>query len=133
MRSSSPLAVAVVGVLVSVLLLGGCASDAGEVVRAPASVSATSVQPRESSPDTTASMTTAPMTLASWPASDIGRYERVTLKGVQSGNLTQLLTQNPALAHESSPTWLIENRPPPRVHLLVMSSNTDPQSYPQAL
>jgi hypothetical protein len=49
-----------------------------------------------------------------------------------NGNLTQLLTQYPTLAQESSPTWLIENRPPPRVHLLVMSSNTDPQSYPQS-
>jgi hypothetical protein len=50
-----------------------------------------------------------------------------------TGNLTQLLTQYPTLAHQSSPTWLIENRPPPRVLLLVMSSDTDPQSYPQAL
>ena len=49
-----------------------------------------------------------------------------------TGNLGQLLKQYPALAHESSPTWLIENRPPPSVHLLVMSSDTDPQSYPQA-
>ena len=49
-----------------------------------------------------------------------------------TGNLTQLLKTYPTLAHESSPTWLIEHRPPARVHLLVMSSNTDPQSYPQA-
>jgi enterochelin esterase-like enzyme len=49
-----------------------------------------------------------------------------------TGNLGQLLKQYPTLAHESSPTWLIEHRPPARVHLLVMSSNTDPQSYPQA-
>jgi hypothetical protein len=49
-----------------------------------------------------------------------------------NGNLAQLLAQYPTLAQESSPTWLIENRPPPRVHLLVMSSNTDPQSYPQS-
>ena len=40
MRSSSPLAVALVGALVSVLLLGGCARDAGEVVRSgPAAAS----------------------------------------------------------------------------------------------
>lgn len=50
-----------------------------------------------------------------------------------TGNLGQLLKKYPTLAHESSPTWLLENRPPARVHLLVMSSNTDPQSYPQAL
>jgi enterochelin esterase-like enzyme len=49
-----------------------------------------------------------------------------------TGNLGQLLRTNPTLAHESSPTWLVEHRPPARVHLLVMSSNTDPQSYPQA-
>jgi hypothetical protein len=49
-----------------------------------------------------------------------------------TGNLAQLLAQYPTLAHESSPTWLIENLPPPRVHLLVMSSDTDPQSYPQS-
>ena len=50
-----------------------------------------------------------------------------------TGNLGQLLKQHPALAHESSPTWLIENRPPRSVHLLVMTSHQDPQSYPQAL
>jgi len=48
-----------------------------------------------------------------------------------TGNLGQLLKRYPTLAQESSPTWLIEHRPPARVHLLVMSSNTDPQSYPQ--
>jgi len=50
-----------------------------------------------------------------------------------TGNLGQLLKKYPTLAHESSPTWLTEHRPPPRVHLLVMSSDNDPQSYPQAL
>jgi predicted esterase len=50
-----------------------------------------------------------------------------------TGNLGQFLNQYPALAHQNSPTWLIENRPPARVHLLVMSSDRDPQSYPQAL
>jgi enterochelin esterase-like enzyme len=50
-----------------------------------------------------------------------------------TGNLRQLLKTYPTLAHESSPTWLIEHRPPPRVHLLVMSSNKDPYSYPQAV
>jgi pimeloyl-ACP methyl ester carboxylesterase len=50
-----------------------------------------------------------------------------------TGNLSRLLTQYPALARESSPTWLVENRPPRSVHLLVSSSSMDPQSYPQAL
>jgi len=50
-----------------------------------------------------------------------------------TGNLGQLLKQYPTLAQQSSPTWLIEHRPPPRVHLLVVDSNTDPTSYPQAL
>ena len=49
-----------------------------------------------------------------------------------TGNLTQLLKASPTLYHQTSPMWLVENRPPARVHLLVMSSNTDPQSYPQA-
>jgi len=52
--------------------------------------------------------------------------------GPSNGNLGQLLKKYPVLAHESSPTWLIEHHPPSRVHLLVMSSDTDPQSYPQA-
>jgi dienelactone hydrolase len=50
-----------------------------------------------------------------------------------TGNLGQLLKQYPTLAYDSSPTWLIEHQPPPSVHLLVVGSNTDPQSYPQAL
>ena len=50
-----------------------------------------------------------------------------------TGNLSQLLKASPTLAHQSSPTWLVENRPPARVQLLVMSSNTDPQSYPGAI
>jgi enterochelin esterase-like enzyme len=50
-----------------------------------------------------------------------------------TGNLSQLLRRYPALARESSPAWLVENRPPPSVHLLVSSSTMDPQSYPQAL
>ena len=41
------------------------------------------------------------------------------------------MKQYPAMVKEYSPTWLLQHRPPPRVHLLVMSSNTDPQSYPQ--
>ena len=52
---------------------------------------------------------------------------------VNTGNLAQFLNQYPTLAHQSSPTWLVENKPPARVHLLVMSSDADPQSYPQAL
>jgi enterochelin esterase-like enzyme len=46
-----------------------------------------------------------------------------------TGNLAALLKAYPAFARASNPTWLLENRPPSRVHLLVMSSNTDPQSY----
>ena len=46
-----------------------------------------------------------------------------------TGNLAQLLKAYPTFAQESSPTWLLAHRPPTRVHLLVMSSNTDPQSY----
>ncbi len=49
-----------------------------------------------------------------------------------TGNLAQLLNQYPNLAHESTPEWLILNHPPRQVHLLVMTSNTDPQSRPQA-
>lgn len=52
--------------------------------------------------------------------------------GGGSGNLRQLLRTHPTLANESSPTWLIQHRPPARIQLLVMSSNKDPQSYPQA-
>jgi len=50
-----------------------------------------------------------------------------------TGNLGQLLNQSQTLAHESSPQWLIEHRPPRAVHLLVMTSDKDPQSRPQAL
>ena len=50
-----------------------------------------------------------------------------------TGNLAGLLKASPAFAHESSPTWLIKNRPPPNVHLLVMTSQQDPQSRPQSL
>ncbi len=50
-----------------------------------------------------------------------------------TGNLAELLKASPPFAHESSPTWLIKNRPPPNVHLLVMTSQQDPQSRPQSL
>jgi len=50
-----------------------------------------------------------------------------------TGNLGQLLKQNQTLAQESSAEWLIEHRRPRSVHLLVMTSNKDPQSRPQAL
>ncbi|MEP7034547.1 MAG: alpha/beta hydrolase-fold protein [Actinomycetota bacterium] len=50
-----------------------------------------------------------------------------------TGNLAQLLTQDQTLAHDSSPTWLIQNRPPRSLHLLVMTSQQDPQSRPQSL
>jgi enterochelin esterase-like enzyme len=50
-----------------------------------------------------------------------------------TGNLAELLKASPAFAQESSPTWLIKNRPPPNVHLLVMTSQQDPQSRPQSL
>lgn len=46
-----------------------------------------------------------------------------------TGNLAQLLAANPVFAEQSNPTWLLAHRPPAKVHLLVMSSNTDPQSY----
>jgi enterochelin esterase-like enzyme len=52
--------------------------------------------------------------------------------GGGTGNLAQILKQNPTLANQSNPIWLLAHRPPARVHLLVMSSPTDPQSYPQA-
>lgn len=50
-----------------------------------------------------------------------------------TGNLRQLLEQNETLAQESSPQWLIEHRRPKTVHLLVMTSNSDPQSRRQGL
>jgi enterochelin esterase-like enzyme len=50
-----------------------------------------------------------------------------------TGNLAALLKASPSFAHESSPTWLIKNHPPPNVHLLVMTSQQDPQSRPQSL
>ena len=50
-----------------------------------------------------------------------------------TGNLAELLKASSLLAHESSPTWLIKNRPPANVHLLVMTSQQDPQSRPQSL
>jgi len=50
-----------------------------------------------------------------------------------TGNLAELLNTSAPFAHESSPTWLIKNRPPPSVHLLVMTSQQDPQSRPQSL
>ena len=49
-----------------------------------------------------------------------------------TGNLARLLKADRNLAHESSPTWLIQNDPPRSVHLLVGSSDMDPQSYPEA-
>jgi enterochelin esterase-like enzyme len=49
-----------------------------------------------------------------------------------TGNLSELLKKYPTLYNDSSAMWLIEHHPPARVHLLVMSSKTDPQSYPQA-
>jgi enterochelin esterase-like enzyme len=50
-----------------------------------------------------------------------------------TGNLAQLLKADQNLAHLSSPTWLIEHRPPLSTHLLVMTSQQDPQSRPQSL
>jgi enterochelin esterase-like enzyme len=50
-----------------------------------------------------------------------------------TGNLAQLLAQDQTLAHESSPSWLVEHRPPLSMHLLVMTSQQDPQSRPQSL
>ena len=50
-----------------------------------------------------------------------------------TGNLARLLKSSPTFAHDSSPTWLIQNRPPHPAHLLVMTSQQDPQSRPQSL
>ena len=50
-----------------------------------------------------------------------------------TANLAQLLKADQNLAHVSSPTWLIENRPPLSTRLLVMTSQQDPQSRPQSL
>ena len=50
-----------------------------------------------------------------------------------TGLLARLLSQDQTLAHESSPQWLIEHRPPLSTHLLVMTSGKDPQSRPQSL
>lgn len=50
-----------------------------------------------------------------------------------TGNLANLLKTDQTLAHASSPTWLIEHRPPLSTHLLVMTSQQDPQSRPQSL
>lgn len=50
-----------------------------------------------------------------------------------TGTLGPRLRQDPRLAHEYSPTWLIEHRPPLATHLLVMTSIKDPQSRPQSL
>jgi dipeptidyl aminopeptidase/acylaminoacyl peptidase len=50
-----------------------------------------------------------------------------------TGDLGPRLSQDPRLAHEYNPTWLIEHRPPLVTHLLVMTSTKDPQSRPQSL
>ena len=49
-----------------------------------------------------------------------------------TGDLRQLLKADPNLADDSSPQWLIEHRPPLSTHLLVMTSERDPQSLPQS-
>lgn len=48
-------------------------------------------------------------------------------------NLATLLKTDPKVAHETSPTWLIEHHRPASTHLLVMTSQQDPQSRPQSL
>jgi enterochelin esterase-like enzyme len=50
-----------------------------------------------------------------------------------TGPLNNALQQDPQLAQQSSPTWLIEHQPPLAMHLLVMTSMKDPQSRPQSL
>jgi hypothetical protein len=50
-----------------------------------------------------------------------------------TGSLALLLKADQTLAHDSSPQWLIEHRPPLSTHLLVMTSLQDPQSRPQSL
>jgi hypothetical protein len=47
--------------------------------------------------------------------------------------LAKLLKTDANLAHDTSPTWLIEHRRPQPTHLLVMTSQQDPQSRPQSL
>lgn len=50
-----------------------------------------------------------------------------------TGALASALQQDPLLAQDASPTWLIEHQPPLNLHLLVMTSMKDPQSRPQSL
>lgn len=50
-----------------------------------------------------------------------------------TGTLYSALQQDPTLAQQYSPTWLIEHQPPLTTHLLVMTSMADPQSRPQSL
>jgi enterochelin esterase-like enzyme len=50
-----------------------------------------------------------------------------------TGNLRQLLATNQTLAHETSASWLLEHLAPAPTHLLVMTSDTDPQSRPQSM
>jgi enterochelin esterase-like enzyme len=50
-----------------------------------------------------------------------------------TGTLASALQQDPLLARDASPTWLIEHQPPLNLHLLVMTSMKDPQSRPQSL
>lgn len=53
--------------------------------------------------------------------------------GGNTGNLRQLLRQDQTLAHASSAEWLIQHRRLQLMHLLVMTSNKDPQSRPQTM
>jgi dienelactone hydrolase len=50
-----------------------------------------------------------------------------------TGDLARLLKHDQRLAHETSPEWLIEHVPPASAHLLVMTSDRDPQSRPQSM
>lgn len=50
-----------------------------------------------------------------------------------TGGLSGALQQDPLLAQQYSPTWLIEHQPPLTTHLLVMTSIKDPQSKAQSL
>jgi enterochelin esterase-like enzyme len=50
-----------------------------------------------------------------------------------TGDLKRLLKQDQTLAHETSAAWLVDHRPPRPTHLLVMTSDKDPQSRPQSM
>ncbi|AKT51164.1 hypothetical protein ADJ73_07275 [Arsenicicoccus sp. oral taxon 190] len=48
-----------------------------------------------------------------------------------TGALALDLARNPELRHTSDVAWMLQHRPPANTKLLVMSSQADPQSWPQ--